>query len=98
MPWNKTGSKQVKVNAQQLEKAVFAVVDKSISLREAIEVYDDKEKNFSLKTLHRHVQKFKNEGREKFEYKNLRNWKHIFNEKEETQLVNYCIKVFHYAK
>lgn len=97
MPRSKEGVKRAKIDLTDLNAAVAAVVDESnpISLREACDVYSKEGKSFSLKTLHRHVQKFKQSGVEKFDYKNKCDWRRVFTDTEEKLLVNYCITISH---
>lgn len=92
MPRSKIGVKKPPVSAENLKKAVEAVLappESRISLREACRVY-----NVKLATLSRHVTKFRNSNEsETFEYKSNLDIKTVFSEEEEQCLLQYIKQV-----
>lgn len=66
MPRSKTGKKRVPVDPEAMNKAVKAISspgESKISIREACKIY-----NVKFTTLVRHLQSFKQSGREKYSY------------------------------
>lgn len=91
MPRNKAGVKRTPIDPQNMLKAIKAVTaidDTKISIREACKVY-----NVKLATLSRNVAKFKESDQTTFKYISNYDINRVFSEEEESLLVDYIKKI-----
>lgn len=87
MPRSKSGIKRTPVDSNNMMKAIKAVTaidDTKISIREACKVY-----NVKLATLSRAIAKFKESDQSNFKYITNFDVKKVFNEQEESMLEDY---------
>lgn len=84
MPRSEKGIKRDKVSKDDMERAVKAIQNHDMSMREASRVY-----NLKLTTLHRHVKFHTQTGNQQYEYTASNAVKQVFNSQMELELLSY---------